>query len=300
VVRLLVIDGPRPGYLRSVGFAIAFAFFFLAVLSFALYYARVPMNYFHFAVLAYALFAVYVLYMPVVNLWRGYLVRHVLSHVSVTQEGFSMDLPSDYGYLTVWSDGSRVHYSFAKHGETDSVAQALVPETHTLVADRSGKGKLVFPAFLPKGFLYSGVVVAFAVPSYAVNLDRSHLSVEQANDRVDLFLEPADNGFSGYLRYGFSQATKAVVSLLWRGLDVEQNLAQCPESQSFVYPTISEPLLIVAHEWFLTPRSFLTYLGLNSLVQGEGNFVLRLSLYTPMEEPTSDEASVWSVPRTTM
>jgi|GEM_PF-5988848 len=125
------------------------------------------MNYFHFAVLAYALFAVYVLYMPVVNLWRGYLVRHVLSHVSVTQEGFSMDLPSDYGYLTVWSDGSRVHYSFAKHGETDSVAQALVPETHTLVADRSGKGKLVFPAFLPKGFLYSGVVVAFAVPSYA-------------------------------------------------------------------------------------------------------------------------------------
>ncbi len=300
MVRLLVFDGPRPGYLRSVGFAIAFAFFFLAVLSFALYYTGVPMNYFHFAVLAYSLFTVYVLYTPVADLWRGYRVRRTLSHVSITREGFSIDIPCDYGYLTVWSDGSRVHYSFAKHGETESVAQALVPETHTLVASSDGRGKLVFPAFLPKGLFYSGVVVAFAVPSYAVNLDRDHLSVERANDRVDLFLEPTDKGFSGYLRYGFSRATKAVVSIVWRGLDVEQPLAQCPESQSVIYPTVSEPILLVAHEQFLTPRNLLTYLGVDSLVQGEGNFVLRLSLHLPMEEPASDEISVWSVPRTTM
>ena len=300
MVRLLVIDGPRPGYLRSVGLAIAFAFFFLAVLSFAFYYAGVPQSYFHFAVLAYTLFAIYALYEPVANLLRGYVVRRALAHVSVAQDGLAVDLPCDYGYLTVWSDGFRVHASFAKHGEVESVAQALVPETHVVVADSSGKGKLVFPAFLPKGPLFSGVVIAFAVPTYAVNFDRGHLSVERADDRADLFLEPTDSGFSGYLRYGFSRATKATVSLVWRGLDVEQTLVQCPESQSFVYPLVSEPFVIVAHEQFLTPATLLRYLGLDSVVQGEGNFVLRLSLHFPMERPAIDDVSVWSVPRTTI
>ena len=300
MVRLLVIDGPRPGYLRSVGLAIAFAFFFLAVLAFALYAAGVPSNYFQFSILAYSLFVVYVLYGPTINLLRGYAVHKLLSHLSVTQDGFSLDVPCDYGYLTVWSDGSRIHYSFAKHGEVDSVAQALVPETHVLVASKDGRGKLVFPAFLPRSPVFSGIIVAFAVPTYAIDLERNHLSVEQADDRADLFLEPTEGGFSGYMRYGFSRATKAVASIVWRGLDVEQPLASCPDSPSFVYPVISEPLLLVAHESFLTPPGLLEYLGVDSLVQGEGNFVLRLSLHLPMEEPVVDEASAWSVPRTTI
>jgi hypothetical protein len=296
----VVIDGPRPGYAATVASAIIFAFIFLAIILVAMQYSGVPQAYYGVLILAYAVFALYILWTPISNVVKGVLVRSVAAKLRISSSGFGLNSPCEYGFVTAWSDGRSHSISFAKHGDVDSVSQALVPETHTIVVGNDGSGRLVFPAFVLKSFPYRGVLVAFAVPIYSVILSRDHLAVEKGNDRADLFLEPTENGFSGYMRYGYSVATKSIVSLSWSGAMFEDPLCECPDVCSLVYPKITEPLVIISPEDFLSPSSFRAFMGLDSVVQGEGNFILRLRMKFPMDAPVEDEITVWSVPRTTV
>jgi hypothetical protein len=297
VVRVVVVDEPRKGFRRSALLLLSVLFVFLGIIAVVMYIAGLPAEYFHFVIFAYALFSVYVLARPLSVAYRGIIIRRVARHVYATDDGFSIDLSADYGFITVWSDGSNTNFSFAQHGTTDSVSQALVPETHFLALGPDGSGKIVLPAFVLNSFPVSGVVIAFFVSRYAVDVLRDHLSVSRANDRADLILEPTDYGMSGYIRYGFTRATKALVELSWHGFSFADTLLVAPDAQSFVYPRISEPIIVVSHESILTPRALRDALGVDTLLQGEGNFVIRLRMKVPLESDVIDEEPVYIVPR---
>ncbi len=299
MVRVIVLDAPSPSYFRRVASLVSFAFLALIALVLAVYFSPLPPQYFHFFVFAYVLFAAYILYTPVLNLVRGAVVRSLASRLVVSDSGFDLDMPAEYGFITSWSGRTGAGISFAPRGQVDYVSQALVPETHTIVADSSRTGRLVFPAFVPRPFPFNRTVVAFAVPVYSTVLSKSHLYAEKGNDRVDVFLEPTDSGFSGYVRFGFTYATKATISLVWRGTDSEQVLCEVPACGEFVYPAVAEPLVVVAHSAFFTPDALRQFLGVDSVVQGEGNFIIRVQLRFPDGSVVSDTATVWSVPRTT-
>ncbi len=292
-VRLVVIDAPSPSFRQNL--VVSTAFLLLALLAFVPAALSVTRNVSTLYALfsAYIIFSALVLARPLSLYLRAARIRRLASSLNFTTDGFyvSEPIPAEYGYVTVVRRAEGLHRSFSFQMVRDLSQHRFVPDAHLLVIDRHGNGKIVLPGYRLSG-RYSGILVLFFVPYYAVYFERDRLSVQSINDVADAFLQPTDIGFQGYLRYNLSRGVGADVYISWPGSDVVQFLAVSGQVENFAYPYIAEPVVVVTHEDYLRPELLASALGVDSLVQGTGNFRVTLRIRFPMEPDAADTTDV--------
>ncbi len=294
VARIVVIDSPWRGFARSFAITVSFLvigfFIFLPVVFLA-----VPSPDVAYAIIsAYVFFAVLALYSPLTKFHRMRKIRSLAASIVVSGDSFYVPSPisADYGYVTVVRRAEGLNRSFSIQSPQDFFKHPLLPEAHLIVVDRHGNGKIVLPGYRLLGE-YDGVLVLFFVPYYAVEFEKQRLVIQSVNDIAEVFLQPSDFGFQGFLRAALSRGVSADVYVSWVGSDVVQFLAVTDKQETLVYPTIAEPTIIVTHEEYLTPERLAEALGVESLVQGTGSFFVTLRVRFPMEPDAYDSTQVW-------
>lgn len=290
MVRVVVIDTPGPRFVHGLALLLAFSLIIPVLLLPFVGLSGVVVT----ALLFYAFLFLLLLYRPLSVFLRASRIRSVAESISVSGGYFYVPspLPAEYGYFTVVRRAEGLHRSFTPYYVKDLSQHPLLPESHLVVVDRQGNGKILLPGYRLGG-RFSGVLVLFFVPIYAVDFQKTRLSVRSLNDVADVFFRPTDFGFDGYLRHSFSRATEAVTYISWAGSDVAQVLAVSGRQESFTYPIIREPTIIVTHEEYIRPDLLADALGVDALVQGTGTFFVTLRVSFPMEPDQSDSAQVW-------
>lgn len=248
----------------------------------------------YFAISAYILFSVLALFRPLEIYLRGYRILGLAKPITVSSGYFYVPspIPADYGYFTVVRRAEGLNRSFSIQRAASLSSHPLLPEAHLLVADAQGNGKIMLPGYRLSG-KYDGVVVLFFVPLYAVEFEKQRLVVQSANDIAEVFIQPTDFGFQGYLRSSLSRGVGADVYIGWTGSDVVQFLAVSGQNERFIYPQIQDAVIIVAHEEYITPENIVRALGRDVIVQGTGSFFLVLRVRFPFESEAYDSTRVW-------
>ena len=289
-----MIDAPRPGFMRS--FRITAAFLLLAFFVFLpVVFVAVPNPDVAYAIIAaYIFFASLVIYAPLTTFLRGHSIRSIASSIGISGGYFYVPspIPAEFGYVTVVRRAEGLHRSFSIQRPQDFSKHPLLPEAHLIVIDRHGNGKIVLPGYRLSG-KYDGILVLFFVPYYAVEFEKTRLTVQSINDIAEVFLQPSDFGFNGYLRASLSRGVGADAYISWKGSDIAQFLAVSGQVETIQYPTITEPTIIVTHEDYLRPELLAEALGVDVLVQGTGSFFVTLRVRFPMETDLYDYTQVW-------
>ncbi len=205
-----------------------------------------------------------------------------------------------------WSgSGRHRHYHVerrftAEGGEVEAERIRLKPERFTLIVALDGNAMIDVPAYLVREPDFKDVLLIPVVPSYRFELERDSLEVSKDMEFAHARMEVKERGIRGGRLYATVQKCRggARLELRTRKPDAVEKIAETRESAEFSREFLGgEKLLMVSHGKAADPRHFTRPFGRRVLIEGHGEYPVRLTLDVPLGRDVHDETVLRVEPR---
>lgn len=193
-----------------------------------------------------------------------------------------------------WSgSGRHRHYHverrFTAEGEVEAERIRLKPERFTLIVALDGNAMIDVPAYLVREPDFKDVLLIPVVPSYRFELERDSLEVSKDMEFAHARMEVKERGIRGRLYATVQKCRGARLELRTRKPDAVEKIAETRESAEFSREFLGEKLLMVSHGKAADPRHFTRPFGRRVLIEGHGEYPVRLTLDVPLGRDVHDE-----------
>jgi len=197
-----------------------------------------------------------------------------------------------------WRGTRKRHYAiertFTATDEIISDGIELAPERFSVEVKENDDALVELPAYLIEDGKFRGTVVVPIIPSYSVEVERGPLEASRDMEFAHLRLDTLENGFYGKLYVNVNRCRGARVELEKSGLRTKEKLAELKGSgeAELRREFWIEPIILIMDRKYSDPRKLRDVFGRRLILEGHGDYVLRLILDVPFSKDVHDAAMV--------
>lgn len=187
-----------------------------------------------------------------------------------------------------------IERSFKATGELSAGEIELIPEPFSVEVKRNDDALVELPAYLVEEGKFKNTVIVPIIPSYSIELDKESLEVSKDLEFAHLRVNVLEAGFFGKLYVNVSKCRGARVELEKVGLHTKEKLTEVKGSgETEVSREFwTKPMILIMSRNYSDPRKLRTVFGKNEILEGHGEYILRLTLDVPFSKDEHDTSKV--------
>ncbi|ASJ06156.1 hypothetical protein [Thermococcus pacificus] len=224
---------------------------------------------------------------------------------SVAVEGTFLKLPIEtklskgkFVLRGEWRGSKNRYYhierSFEALEELSAGEIELTPEPFSVEVKKNDDALVELLAYIVEEGEFKNAVIVPIIPSYSVEIEKDTLEASKDMEFAHLRVEVIESGLYGKLYVNVSKCRGARVEFEKNGIHTREKLVEVKESgeAEFRREFWTKPLILIMDRNHADPRKLRDVFGKQEILEGHGEYLIRLTLDVPFSKDEHDTSRV--------